>query len=153
MDPLHVHVARETPIHLHVSDSKKKLSAKAAKISKSFSEMSAGRPSLRAQESLNKPTKLTWNSPSHTLQIQTPSRLSIRTPDTGPGAGLELSDLGVSSGRSKTTELILESTDETRTKEQLSDARNRIKELESEVSRQIYLSKLYCYFTYLWLLG
>ena len=132
MDPLHVHVGRETPIHLHVTDTKRKLSAKAAKISKSFSEMSAGRPSLRAQESLSKPTRLTWNSPTHTLQIQTPSRLSIRTPESGMGP-LELSELGtVTSG--KTTELILETPDVTRTKEQLTDAKNRIRELESEVS-------------------
>ena len=127
-----MHVGRETPIHLHLTDNKRKLSAKAAKISKSFSEMSAGRPSLRAQESLNKPTRLTWNSPTHTLQIQTPSRVSIRTPETGTGPGLELSELGTGTG-GKTTELILETPDVTRTKEQLTDAKNRIRELESEV--------------------
>ena len=130
MDPLHVHVGRETPIHLHVTDNRRKLSAKAAKISKSFSEMSAGRPSLRAQESLSKPTRLTWNSPSHTLQIQTPSRLSIRTPESATGPGLELSDLGTAG---KTTELIFETPDVARTKEQLTDAKNRIMELQSEV--------------------
>ena len=135
MDPLHVHVGRETPIHLHVTDGKKRLSAKAAKISKSFSEMSAGRPSLRAQESLNKPTRLTWNSPTHTLQIQTPNRLSIRTPEGGTGAALQLSELGGSCGgvKGKTTELILETHEGGLTQEQLVDAKNRIRELESEV--------------------
>ncbi|KAI6656359.1 Outer dense fiber protein 2-like [Oopsacas minuta] len=133
MDPLHVHVGKDTPIHLHVTDAKKKLSAKAAKISKSFSEMSAGRPSLRAQESLNKPTRLTWNSPTHTLQIQTPNRFSIRTPD-GAGPSLELSELTGSGGvKGKTTELILETPETGGTHEQLIDAKNRIKELESEV--------------------
>ena len=151
MDPLHVHVGRETPIHLHVTDGKKRLSAKAAKISKSFSEMSAGRPSLRAQESLNKPTRLTWNSPSHTLQIQTPNRLSIRTPDGGTGPALQLSELSGTGGvKGNTTELILETQEGGLTQEQLIDAKNRIRALESEVCRIVNYS---AYLSCDWLLG
>ena len=95
--------------------------------------MSAGRPSLRAQESLSKPTRLTWNSPTHTLQIQTPNRLSIRTPEGGAGPALQLSELGSGSVKGKTTELILETPDGGLTQEQLVDAKNRIRALESEV--------------------